>query len=69
MQTSFIDLMRELQGGDSQERFARRIGVAQRTISAIYCRQRRPGEKVLRGMARAYPERASELQALFLSAD
>ena len=63
--SSFIQLMQELQGADSQERFARQIGVAQRTISAIYLGERRPGLKVLRGLVRVYPERADELQALF----
>jgi hypothetical protein len=64
---SLVELMQELQGGDSQERFARRIGVTQRLISAIYSGERRPGGKVAGGLVRAYPERAEEIKACFFA--
>jgi len=69
MTQGFVELMQELQGGDSQELFARRIGVTQAMVSAIYRGVRQPGAKVLRGLLAAYPNRASDLQRVFLASD
>mgnify|MGYP000934973357 CR=1 FL=1 len=65
MARTLTELMRELQGAESQEAFARRIGVAQTLISKIYRGERDPGIKVARGLAKAFPERIDDIQALF----
>ena len=65
----FIDLMRELQGGESQEAFAARIGIAQTAVSAIYRGARTPGAKVLRGLVRAFPDRSAEIAASYFASE
>ncbi|MGI6376460.1 MAG: helix-turn-helix domain-containing protein [Anaerolineae bacterium] len=64
---TLIELMRELQGEDSQEAFAARIGVHQTMVSQIYNGAVRPGRRVVTGLARAYPERAEEIKACFFA--
>lgn len=66
---SLVELMRELQGDESQERFAARIGVHQTMVSAIYRGEKRPGLRVVAGLLRAFPERASEIKELFLASE
>lgn len=66
---TLIELMRELQGEDSQEQFAARIGVHQSMVSQIYSGIKLPGRRVVTGLARAYPERAEEIKACFFALD
>jgi len=64
---TLAELMRQLQGDESQEQFAERIGVHQTLISKIYAGEVRPGAKVVLGLERAYPGRADEIKALFFA--
>lgn len=63
----FTDLMRQLQGDESQEEFAARIGVTQTAVSAIYRGARAPGAKVLRGLVQAFPNSADEITGSFFA--
>jgi transcriptional regulator with XRE-family HTH domain len=65
----FTELMRELQGGESQEGFAARIGVTQTAVSAIYRGARVAGAKVLRGLVQAFPERSTEIMASYFASE
>lgn len=65
----FIELMRQLQGGESQEGFAAHIGITQTAVSAIYRGARTPGAKVLRGMVQAFPERSGEIVASYFASE
>lgn len=66
---TLIELMRQLQGEQSQEAFAERLGVHQTMVSAVYRGDRRPGRRVVAGLLRAFPERADEIKGLFFASE
>lgn len=66
---TLIELMRQLQGDESQEQFAARIGVHQTTVSLIYRGERQPGRRVVIRLMRAFPERADEIRLSFFASE
>jgi len=62
---TLVDLMKELQGEQTQEEFAALIGATQAMVSAILLGKRGIGRKTVQGLMRAFPERSDEIQSLF----
>jgi len=53
---SLVDLVRELQGSDSQVRFAARLGMEQSELSRFLRGGRRGGRALIEGLLREFPE-------------
>jgi predicted transcriptional regulator len=62
---TLVDLMKELQGEQTQEEFAALIGATQAMVSAILLGKRGIGRKTVQGLMRAFPERSDVIQSLF----
>ena len=56
-----IEILQRLQGAMTQTQFAELLGVTQSFVSQIYRGVRRPGMKVLRGVAFWWPSEADGL--------
>lgn len=63
------ELMKELRGEQTQEEFARQIGVGQATVSLIESGQRTGGRRVVTGLLRAFPERRSDIMVTFFASE
>lgn len=57
------DLIRALQGDETQVRFAERIGIDQPELSKLLRRERRPTRRTILGLLRAFPDRSDEITA------
>lgn len=58
-----IDLLRELQGRETQTQFARRLGIDQPELSKLLRGERRAARRLIVGLLRAFPERRDEIVA------
>lgn len=58
-----IDLLRELQGDETQVQFARRLGIDQPELSKLLRGERRPARRLILGLLRAFPKRRAEIVA------
>jgi transcriptional regulator with XRE-family HTH domain len=64
----FPSLLTEMVGDcGSQVELAEATGLGQSTISMLLTGERKPGPKVIRRLAAAFPERRKQLWSLFLS--
>lgn len=62
-----IELLRELQGDESQVQFARRLGIDQPELSKILRGERRPARRTIVGLLRAFPARRDEIIAALMA--
>lgn len=60
-------ILEELRGDTPKRTFASQLGITPRMLTHIYKGTRHIGEKTIRGLVEAYPQRKDELLAIFLS--
>jgi hypothetical protein len=61
------DIVRELQGDESQVRFSARVGIEQSELSRFLRGGRRAGRGMIIGLLRAFPERQLEIIAALMA--
>ena len=61
------ELVRELQGGMSQEELADKLGITQAMVSALLLGKRGLGRKVAHGMILAFPDKNDAILSLFFA--
>jgi transcriptional regulator with XRE-family HTH domain len=65
----FVELLEELRGETSQNKFAARIGVDQGEVSKLLSGRRRPARRVILALLRTFPERRHQIVATLLRED
>lgn len=65
MDDQLYELLEKCRGRQRKRAFAKRLGISTRTLSALYAGERRPGLRVLRAVAREYPQYSAEIASLF----
>lgn len=60
-----VDVLKLHQGNRSLREYARLLGIAPSTLAGIYSGFRNPGNEVLRGFVKAFPDSAGEYATAF----
>jgi len=64
----FVDVLRRLQGDDSQVKFARRLGIDQPELSRLLRGEReQPTRRTIVGLLRAFPDHRDEIVAALMN--
>lgn len=66
---TFVALIRELRGTESQAVFAARLGIDQGEVSRLLAGTRRPARRTIVGLLRAFPERRAEVVDALLASE